>query len=116
MTVATPAGVSRPSLPARGALLLVHGYQRVTANRPSPCRYVPTCSNYALDAYEQHGFVRGSWLNAKRIGRCHPWASSGWDPVPGSPSALAGHPHAHQHDEAPEPVEASSTPSLESER
>jgi putative membrane protein insertion efficiency factor len=113
MTVATSATVSRPSLPARGAVLLVHGYQRVTANRPSPCRYVPTCSNYALDAYEVHGFVRGSWLTAKRIGRCHPWASSGWDPVPGSASALAGHQHGPA--EAADPVEAS-TPSLESDR
>ena len=93
MTVATAAGAPHVSLPARGALVLVRGYQRVTAGRPSPCRYVPTCSNYALDAYELHGFVRGSWLTAKRIGRCHPWASSGWDPVPGAADPHAGHDH-----------------------
>jgi uncharacterized protein len=71
-----------PSLAARAAAALVRGYQHVTANRPSPCRYIPTCSNYALDAYEQHGFWRGTWLTARRISRCHPWGRSGWDPVP----------------------------------
>ena len=57
-------------------------YQRVTAGRPSPCRYVPTCSNYALDALEHHGALRGSALMARRLARCHPWGGHGWDPVP----------------------------------
>jgi putative membrane protein insertion efficiency factor len=57
-------------------------YQRVTDGRPSPCRYVPTCSNYALDALEQHGAVRGSALTVRRLFRCHPWGGHGWDPVP----------------------------------
>ena len=76
--------VTRPrmSLPARIAFGAVRVYQRLTAFRPSPCRYVPTCSSYALDAYELHGFVRGSWLTTRRICRCHPWAGQGWDPVP----------------------------------
>jgi uncharacterized protein len=91
MTVATSASAPSIGFAARGATVLVRAYQRLTAHRPSPCRYVPTCSSYALDAYELHGFVRGSWLTAKRIGRCHPWASSGWDPVPGSP------PSSHDH-------------------
>jgi uncharacterized protein len=82
---------TRPMGPAaRLAFLAVRGYQQVTAGRPTPCRYVPTCSMYALDAYELHGFWRGTWLTARRIGRCHPWASSGWDPVP-APTASAGH-------------------------
>jgi putative membrane protein insertion efficiency factor len=72
----------RPSAPARLALALVGFYQRMTANRPSPCRYVPTCSSYSLDAFEQHGFVRGLWLTARRLSRCHPWGGDGWDPVP----------------------------------
>ena len=67
---------------ARGAHALVRGYQRVFAGRPSPCRYVPTCSSYALEAYEEHGFARGSWLTVRRLSRCHPWGRSGWDPVP----------------------------------
>jgi hypothetical protein len=46
------------------------------------CRYQPTCSNYAIEALEMHGVLRGSWLAAKRMGRCHPWGGSGYDPVP----------------------------------
>jgi putative membrane protein insertion efficiency factor len=46
------------------------------------CRYHPSCSAYALDAVREHGSVRGVWLAARRLGRCHPWAAGGYDPVP----------------------------------
>lgn len=46
------------------------------------CRYQPTCSAYALEALEKHGGVKGSWLTLRRIGRCHPFGSDGYDPVP----------------------------------
>lgn len=46
------------------------------------CRYHPTCSAYALDALQKHGGIKGIWLAAKRIARCHPWGSSGIDNVP----------------------------------
>jgi len=46
------------------------------------CRYHPSCSAYALGAVETHGSVRGTWLTARRLVRCHPWAAGGYDPVP----------------------------------
>ena len=54
---------------------------------PSRCRYTPTCSEYALEALQQHGPVRGLWLSIKRIGRCHPWGGHGYDPVPNKKSS-----------------------------
>ena len=76
-----------PSLAARPLLFLVRLYRRVRAGRPSPCRFDPTCSTYALEALEQHGALRGSWLTVRRLARCHPWGGHGWDPVPPNPHA-----------------------------
>lgn len=49
---------------------------------PAACRYTPTCSQYAIEAINKHGAIKGLWLAIKRIGRCHPWGGSGYDPVP----------------------------------
>jgi uncharacterized protein len=55
------------------------------------CRYHPSCSAYALDAVRERGSLLGSWLTLRRLGRCHPWAAGGYDPVPPRPSrATAG--------------------------
>jgi len=77
------------SLPARALLRTVNLYQRLTASRPSPCRYIPSCSEYAREAIERHGAGRGAWLAAGRLSRCHPLGGFGFDPVP----ECAGHAH-----------------------
>lgn len=53
------------------------------------CRYYPSCSAYALRAVQAHGAARGSWLAARRLLRCHPWAAGGYDPVPDTPEGRA---------------------------
>ncbi len=57
------------------------------------CRYQPTCSAYAIEALEKHGALKGTWLAARRVGRCHPFGGSGYDPVPGPHSASNRHHH-----------------------
>ncbi len=54
------------------------------------CRFQPTCSVYAGEALERHGWIRGGWLALKRVFRCHPWHPGGYDPVPGSTSGGQG--------------------------
>jgi putative membrane protein insertion efficiency factor len=49
---------------------------------PPTCRFTPSCSAYAITALTRHGPFKGSWLALRRIGKCHPWGSSGYDPVP----------------------------------
>ena len=62
---------------------VVRGYQHlVSPMMPARCRYQPSCSEYALVAYQCHGFVRGTYLSMTRLLRCHPWGGSGYDPVP----------------------------------
>jgi uncharacterized protein len=64
-------------------IALVRGYQIVLSPLlPAACRYYPSCSAYAVEALEKHGALRGSWLAAKRVARCHPFRAGGYDPVP----------------------------------
>jgi uncharacterized protein len=67
---------------ARVLLGLIGFYQRCTAGRVSPCRFYPSCSNYALEAIEVHGAVRGSGLALRRLLRCRPFGPHGIDLVP----------------------------------
>ena len=78
-----PNAVSRAL--ARPLIWLVKAYRiAISPWLGLNCRYQPTCSSYAIEALQVHGVLRGSWLAAKRIGRCHPWGGSGYDPVPGT--------------------------------
>lgn len=64
-------------------VLLVRFYQyAISPLFPGSCRYTPTCSHYTVDAIKKHGPFKGGWLAIKRIGSCHPWGGSGYDPVP----------------------------------
>ena len=85
MTTSSPTIHARcaPSVAVRVLSVPVRLYQAVRAGRPSPCRYWPTCSTFALEALEAHGARRGIWLTMGRLLRCHPWAPrSGVDLVP----------------------------------
>ena len=85
MTPHPPAGRGSGRLRSavvRSLCVPIRTYQAARAGRPSPCRYWPTCSVYAVEALEAHGPIRGGWLAARRLLRCHPWAGSGVDPVP----------------------------------
>jgi putative membrane protein insertion efficiency factor len=59
---------------------------------PPSCRFTPSCSEYARIAVERHGALRGSWLAAKRLGKCRPFGSHGHDPVPPVREIVPGHP------------------------
>jgi putative membrane protein insertion efficiency factor len=70
-------------LPQRLLALLIRGYQRLLSPLlPPSCRFYPSCSQYALEAVNRHGALKGSWLAARRLARCHPFNAGGFDPVP----------------------------------
>lgn len=75
-------GAAAPSAAARALHRAVRGYRSLTAGRPSPCRYYPSCSTYALESLEVHGAARGGWLTLRRLIRCNPWGGHGIDLVP----------------------------------
>ena len=65
------------------AVWLIRGYKRwLSPLLPPVCRFTPSCSEYAVEAYTRHGFIKGSWLTAWRILRCNPFGAGGSDPVP----------------------------------
>ena len=67
----------------RVVTLGIRGYQLTVSSLLGPaCRFEPSCSQYAIEAIDRHGLARGSWLAVRRIARCHPFGSHGFDPVP----------------------------------
>lgn len=56
-------------------------YQKIPGPWHRACRHIPTCSNYGIEAINEYGSIKGSWLTIKRILRCNPWGTSGYDPV-----------------------------------
>ena len=68
---------------ARLLILVARGWQLgPSVILPPSCRFSPSCSAYAIEALGRYGALKGSWLAARRIGRCHPWGGHGYDPVP----------------------------------
>ena len=82
MSAVPATGAPRPNVVARPLMAVIRGYQVLRAGRPSPCRFDPSCSAYAIDALQAHGAARGTFLALRRLGRCHPWGGQGYDPVP----------------------------------
>jgi putative membrane protein insertion efficiency factor len=72
-----------PTAPQRCALALLRAYQLTFSSMfAGSCRFVPSCSAYAIEAIERFGVIRGSWLALRRLSRCRPLAAHGFDPVP----------------------------------
>jgi uncharacterized protein len=68
---------------ARGLIFLIQLYRHMVSPLRLPtCRFMPTCSQYAVEALTEYGLIRGSWLAAIRLAKCGPWHQGGWDPIP----------------------------------
>ena len=74
--------VIRKVLSATFIALIIFYRKCISPLKPHTCRFTPTCSQYALEAFRKCGPLKGFWLSLKRILRCHPWGGSGYDPVP----------------------------------
>ena len=74
--------IDRPSIAARPLIAVIRAYQFVSSRGVPRCRYYPSCSQYTAEALARFGVLRGVFMGLKRIGRCHPWAKGGIDPVP----------------------------------
>jgi putative membrane protein insertion efficiency factor len=72
-----------PSLAVRAVLVLLRGYKLlISPLYRGSCRFLPSCADYSAEAFRTHGVVKGAWLTARRLARCHPLCEAGYDPVP----------------------------------
>jgi putative membrane protein insertion efficiency factor len=79
------------TIPVRAVVLAIELYRHTISPLRLPCcRFVPTCSQYAVDALREYGLMRGGWLTAARLAKCGPWHPGGWDPIPEPGEWLAG--------------------------
>ncbi len=87
---------------ARAVIYVIQLYRHmVSPLRPASCRFMPTCSQYAVDALTEYGLVKGGWLAAARLLKCGPWHKGGWDPIPERPGVaqeLCGAADEHRMD------------------
>jgi putative membrane protein insertion efficiency factor len=68
---------------ARGVIFVIQLYRHmISPLRPATCRFMPTCSQYAVDALTEYGLLKGGWLAGVRLLKCGPWHRGGWDPIP----------------------------------
>ena len=100
------AAPARQPFSRRGALFLIRAYQGAASGRVSMCRYYPSCSNYALEAFTEHGFWRAFGLTARRLLRCRPFGPHGIDLVPlnhshGEHTAQVAHPEIAEESTRP---------------
>ncbi len=83
LTVSDKAVPSAKKIAAMPFIFLIRFYQKcISPLKPPCCRFTPTCSQYALQAFRKHGPIKGLYLTVWRILRCNPWGGSGYDPVP----------------------------------
>lgn len=85
---------------ARTVIAVIEAYRHMISPLRLPtCRFMPTCSQYAVDALTEYGLLRGSWLAMVRLGKCGPWHRGGWDPIPErSGAGHGGRPHLRSAD------------------
>ena len=86
-SVGTTQAVRRRARMRHRMLRAIEWYRTQRAGQPSPCRFFPTCSEYAHEAIDRHGALRGGWLTLRRLARCRPFGASGYDPVPDARTA-----------------------------